>query len=78
MHDKKLANQTQDALKGDPIYKYPDVTVNVYRGRVQLSGYVVTEAQIAEAAKVASGVKGAIQVENDLLLTTEGTVASHP
>ncbi len=74
--DKRLAHNVSTALNNDPIYKYPDVTVNVFRGRVQLSGYVVTEAQKQEATKVASGVPGVNQVENNLLLTNQGATVT--
>jgi hyperosmotically inducible periplasmic protein len=70
--DKKLASNIQDALTHASVYKYPDVTVTAYRGRVQLSGFVTTEGQKEEAAKIASQTPGVAQVENNLLLK-EGT-----
>jgi osmotically-inducible protein OsmY len=41
--DKQLAGDIKTVLKHDPTDKYPDVTVNLFRGRVQLSGYASTE-----------------------------------
>jgi hyperosmotically inducible protein len=75
--DKKLADNVKDALKHDPIYKYPNVDVSVNRGKVQLSGFAATEPQKAEAARVTSGVQGVTQVENSISLTTPVEAAEH-
>ncbi len=66
--DQELAEKVHDTLQNAPVYKYPDAKVNVDRGRVQLSGFVGTEAQKEEAGKIASQVPGVMQVENDLLI----------
>ncbi len=66
--DKKLASKVTDALQNAPVYKYPDVQVNVYQGQVQLSGFVATAAQRDMASRLAGQVPGVTHVENDLLL----------
>lgn len=45
-----------------------DVNVDTHLGVVQLSGFVDTEAEAAQAERVASGVAGVKRVENKLEL----------
>ena len=66
--DKALEAKVDKALVDAPVYKYPDVKVSVYRGDVQLSGFVTTEAQKDEAAKIAKGVAGENPVHNNLII----------
>ena len=66
--DQEVAGKVKNALNQAPVYKFPDVNVSVYQGRAQLSGFVATEAQKRDAAKIASEIPGVFQVENDLLL----------
>jgi osmotically-inducible protein OsmY len=44
------------------------VNVDTYRGRVQLSGFVKTEAERRKAAELARGVEGVQEVVNNLEL----------
>jgi hyperosmotically inducible protein len=44
------------------------ISVETYKGKVQLSGFVDSKAQIAEAGKVAAGVSGVHTVQNNLSL----------
>lgn len=72
--DKHLANQVQDALKKDPLYKFPDVSVTVYRDKVQLGGVVNVPEQRRAAIKDASGVPGVLSVEDNMMVTTNPPV----
>ncbi len=66
--DKKIQSTIEAALLKDPVYKYPDVTVNVYRGQVAMSGFVITEPQKEEAVRVARGTQGVTGVDDKLVI----------
>ncbi len=64
--DQSLTLRVHDALKDNPDYKFSDVTVNVFRGTVQLSGFVNNSDQKSKAAEIAKGVQGVKDVENNI------------
>jgi osmotically-inducible protein OsmY len=69
--DKALAGDVTDALENDPVYKLGEVTVNAYRGTVQLAGFVSTQEQKDSAAEIAGRVAGVHEVENNISLKPE-------
>lgn len=66
--DKMLSNRVKSALNGQPVYKYPDVKVQTYRGVVQLSGFAATREQIGAATEIARQARGVDRVENNIIL----------
>ena len=56
----------QDALDDNTAYKFPDVKVNVYEGRVQLSGFVQTREQKEKAEDIAKSMTTGAVVENKI------------
>src|SRR5262249_14389894 len=56
--DKALVARVHGALGDNPEYKFDGVDVNVFRGVVQLSGFVNTSDQKRQAATIAQGVQG--------------------
>ena len=46
--------------------KFPDVKVNVYDGKVQLSGFVQTREQKAKAEDIAKATTTGVTVENKI------------
>src|SRR6185503_9959823 len=56
--DQTLNRRVSHALNGQPVYKYADVHVHSYRGSVQLSGFVASEAQRDAATEIAQRVRG--------------------
>lgn len=66
--DKMLVRNVKEALDEQPVYKFPDVNVNTYRGVVQLSGFVASEAQRNAAAEIAQNIPGVVRVHNDVRL----------
>ncbi|MBB5507666.1 hypothetical protein HDG35_003944 [Paraburkholderia sp. JPY681] len=66
--DATLANRVKQALAADPALRSLPMSVATYRGVVQLSGYVDSEAQILKALAVTHGVPGVQSVSNDLHL----------
>lgn len=66
--DTTITTRVKLALADDPTVKAVQVTVETYRGVVQLSGFVDSEAAIRRAAEVARQVPGVRSVKNDLRL----------
>src|ERR1700722_19346063 len=64
--DKTLQHQVRDALSDNAEYKFDNVNVDVYRGTVQLSGFVQTSDQKSQAKDIAKNVQGVSTVENKI------------
>ena len=64
--DQSLTVRVKKALGDAPEYKFDHVSVNVFRGTVQLSGFVDTSDQKSRAADIARGVQGVRNVENQI------------
>jgi len=64
--DKSLTVRVHDALADNPDYKFGDVNVNVYRGTVQLNGFVNSSDQKSKAEDIVKNVQGVKQVQNNL------------
>jgi osmotically-inducible protein OsmY len=66
LDDKALGSRVKDALDASAAYKFPDVKVNVYEGKVQLSGFVQTREQKAKAEDIAKATTTGVTVENKI------------
>lgn len=66
--DKSLVVRVHDALHDNPEYKFDNVDVNVYRGTVQLSGFVNTSDQKSKASEIAKNVQDVKDVVNNITL----------
>jgi len=64
--DKSLAVRVHEALHGNSEYKFDNVNVNIFRGTVQLSGFVNTSDQKNMAGQLARGVQGVKDVQNNI------------
>jgi hyperosmotically inducible periplasmic protein len=64
--DATLAARVKAAIVADPELRTLPMSVATYRGVVQLSGYVDSEAQMQKALAVTRGVPGVQSVSNDL------------
>jgi osmotically-inducible protein OsmY len=64
--DKTLQREVHDALKDNAEYKFDNVNVDVYRGDVQLSGFVQTSDQKSQAKDIAKNVQGVTDVQNNI------------
>ena len=56
------------AIFNEPSLKSSEINVETFKGRVQLSGFVRSQANINEAVAVAQGVSGVVSVGNDMRL----------
>ena len=66
--DTVLTAQVKAALIGDPVTKARSIDVEVFKGRVQLNGFVDSAAERSQAATVAGRVAGVSAVDNNLKL----------
>ena len=66
--DAAVTTKVKSALLGDPDVKGLAVKVKTYRGEVQLSGFVSTQAEKDRAGQVAQGVNGVQSVRNDIVV----------
>jgi hyperosmotically inducible periplasmic protein len=70
-NDAALAARVKQALVSDSELRSLPMSVATYRGVVQLSGYLDSEAQIQKALAVTHGVPGVKSVSNDLHLRSQ-------
>lgn len=66
--DMSIAARTKTALAADPVTDAIDIDVEVDKDRVQLNGFVDTEAERTRAGEIAMSVKGVASVKNNLKL----------
>lgn len=64
--DSTITAKVKAALMKNDVVKSSDVSVETFKGTVQLSGFVDNSAQKYTAAEVARGVKGVRDVENKI------------
>jgi len=69
--DKSVTMRVKHALGDNPEYKFNDVNVNVFRGTVQLSGFVNTSDQKSKAEDIAKGVQGVHDVVNNITVKSQ-------
>jgi hyperosmotically inducible protein len=71
--DKSVDSRVKDALHDNAEYKFDGVQVACFKGTVQLSGFVDSEAQKYNASKIAKTVQGVRDVENNITVGSGGT-----
>ncbi len=66
--DAMITTKVKAAVLGEASLKSAEINVETYKGIVQLSGFVRSQADIDKAVAVAKGVKGAASVKNDMVV----------
>ena len=66
--DSSITVKVKAAFVKDPVVKAIEVTVETFKGVVQLSGFVNTNAEKAQAGRLAAAVKGVTSVKNDIVV----------
>jgi len=66
--DSTITAKVKAAIFDDPALKVFDISVETFKGTVQLSGFVNSAEIRSRAAVVASGVSGVQSVKNNLLV----------
>jgi len=66
--DTVITAKVKTAIFNEPTLKSAEINVETFKGVVQLSGFVSTQANIYKAVEVARGVSGVTSVKNDMRL----------
>jgi osmotically-inducible protein OsmY len=66
--DSTITAKVKAAILGDPALKVFQISVETFKGVVQLSGFVNSPQVVSRAAEVASQVSGVKSVKNNLLV----------
>ena len=64
--DSWITTKVKAALVEDSQVKATEVNVETFKGAVQLSGFVSSQAAMNEAVRIARGIKGVTSVKNDM------------
>jgi osmotically-inducible protein OsmY len=68
LDDTAITTKVKAAILNEPTLKSAEINVETFKGRVQLSGFVSSRANIDRAVAVAQGVNGVSSVGNDMRL----------
>ena len=66
--DTVITTRVKAAIFNEPSLKSAEINVETFKGVVQLSGFVRSQANINRAVEVARGVKGVKSVKDDMRL----------
>ncbi len=66
--DTVITTKVKAAILEAPSLKTSEINVETFKGIVQLSGFVNSQADINKAVEVARSVKGVTSVKNDMRL----------
>jgi len=64
--DVLITSKVKAAILGEPTLKSLEINVETFKGVVQLSGFVSSQAAINKAVEVARAVHGVSSVKNDM------------
>jgi hypothetical protein len=73
--DAVITTKVKAAIFNEPTLKSAEINVETFKGAVQLSGFVNSQADINKAVEVARSVKGVTSVKNDMRV--KWTIAEH-
>jgi osmotically-inducible protein OsmY len=68
LDDTVITGKVKTAIFNEPTLKSTEINVETFKGVVQLSGFVRSQADIDQAVKVAGGIAGVKSVKNDMRL----------
>jgi len=66
--DSVITTKVKSLLANDDFLKSFQISVETYKGTVQLSGFVNSQKAIDKAGEIASSVKGIKSVKNNLMV----------
>jgi osmotically-inducible protein OsmY len=66
--DSVITTKVKSAIFNEPSLKSSEITVQTFKGNVQLSGFVSSRENVNDAVRVASAVGGVKSVTNDMQL----------
>jgi osmotically-inducible protein OsmY len=68
LDDSVITTRVKTAVFNEPTLKSSEINVETFKGVVQLSGFVSSQADINKAVEIARSVKGVTSVQNDMQL----------
>lgn len=74
--DTVITGKINAELIGDPVTKAHEIDVEVFKGRVQLNGFVRSEDMRRRAVAIAKKTDGVLAVDNNLKLKSAGSVTA--
>lgn len=66
--DVLITSKVKAAILGEPTLKSLEINVETFKGAVQLSGFVSTQAAINKAIEITRSVRGVSSVKNNMLI----------
>lgn len=66
--DTIITSKTKAAIFNDASLKSAEINVESFKGKVQLSGFVSTQADINHAVELTRSISGVTSVKNDMRL----------
>ncbi|MFO8165935.1 MAG: BON domain-containing protein [Desulfatiglandales bacterium] len=66
--DSVITTKVKSLLAADDFLKSFQISVETYKGTVQLSGFVNSQKAVDKAVEIARSVKGVKSVKNDLIV----------
>jgi osmotically-inducible protein OsmY len=64
--DSVITTKVKAAIFNEPTLKSAEINVETFKGAVQLSGFVSSQADISKAIEITRTVKGVRSVKNDM------------
>ena len=64
--DSVVTTKVKTAIFNEPTLKSAEISVETFKGVVQLSGFVSSQSNINKAVEITRGVKGVTSVKNDM------------
>lgn len=64
--DSVITTKVKAAIFNEASLKSTEINVETFKGTVQLSGFVSSQADVNKAAEIASSIKGVKSVKNDM------------
>jgi osmotically-inducible protein OsmY len=68
LDDGVVTTKVKAAIFNEPSLKSTEIKVETFKGVVQLSGFVKTQADVDKAVEVVSRVKGVASIKNDMVV----------
>ena len=66
--DSVITTKVKSLLAADDFLKSFQISVETFKGTVQLSGFVASQQAVDKAGEIARSVKGVTSVKNDLVV----------
>jgi osmotically-inducible protein OsmY len=66
--DSAITMKVKSAFMQDPMVKVLDLSVETFKGVVQLSGFVASAEEKAQAGRAAAGIAGVSSVKNHIIV----------